>query len=507
LNNPVFQKQLNRYFWLIVTLQLCLWSILPLFIRHSLGNDLIEALAWGRQFAWGYDKNPFLPGFLAHLGGLFGLNGFVIYLIQQLFIVLGIWSVKELTFELTNNSGYALVASAALLLCSSYNLDVQIYNDNYILQGLLPFSALFFYRGIKKNNLKQWLLSAGSLGLATLAKYSAVLFLPVYALYLLLAPKARGYYFSSKPYLALLLYGILLLPNIIWLYHQNFNALQYAFIARGLLHQLEYSRYLNNNLDFLLNLLLEILPTLLALFIAIEYKKNVPNSSFPQTPNKEFSATLYSCLLGFGPLILLYIAASLLGFFLYREWGSSLLSFLGTALLSIFHPRISQRSVMRFVVFNATIMVSFGIGYVIVSEKNDAGAYPGPEIAKSATQLWHRYYASPLLYVGGDRYTAGYIGYYSKDKPQIWLEWNSNNSPWINKKTILCKGALFAIGSGHTVQHFFKGTQFPAFIHQQFPNLIIFPLQSFSWYRNHTHQPPIKIRFALLPPDKSYCSA
>ncbi|WP_218814417.1 glycosyltransferase family 39 protein [Rickettsiella endosymbiont of Dermanyssus gallinae] len=496
--------QLKRYFWLIMLLQLLLWSFLPVFIRHTIGNDLIEALTWGHQFQWGYDKNPFLPGMLAHLGGLLGFNGFGVYFIQQLFILLGVWSVRALTFDLTNNSASAFIAAVALLLCSAYNVDVQIYNDNYILQGLLPLSVLFFYRGVKNNDLKYWLFSAAILALATLAKYSAILLLPLYALYLLLSSERKKHYFSAKPYLALLLYGLVLLPNLIWLYQQDFNALSYAFLARGLLNQLGYLQYLNNNLDFLLNFLIIILPSLFALLVVIEYKKNVNNIPVPSSITSD--AYLYSFLMGLGPIVLLFILASLLSFSLHREWGSTFISFLGSAFFIFFKPRISQRSINRFTIFIVTVMLSFGLGYMIVSLKNDSGAYPGSEIAKAATQVWHSHYAEKLAYVAGDRYTAGYIGYYSADKPQVWMEWNASTSPWIDKKKLRCKGALFVIESGHTVQHFFKGTQFPSFVRNQFANLIQLPEQSFAWYRNHTQQNPIQVRFALLPPDKNYCN-
>ncbi|MES2998303.1 MAG: glycosyltransferase family 39 protein [Pseudomonadota bacterium] len=505
---PKFQLHLKRLFWSIALLQLGMWTILPIFIRHSVGNDLIEALTWGHQFQWGYDKNPFLPGFLAHLGGLFGSRSIGIYFLQQLFILLGVWSVRTLTFELSNNAAYAFIASLALLLCGAYNLDVQIYNDNYILQGLLPLSALFFYRGVKNNDLKQWLFSAIILGLATLAKYSAILYLPLYALYLLLAPQGRKHYFSIKPYLALLLYALILLPNIIWLTQQDFNALSYAFLARGLLNQLAYSQYLNNNLDFLLTILVQTLPLFLAILIAIKYKKNADSTDVQQyysVKDEGVRPRLFSGLLGVGPICLLFILASLLGFSLHREWGSTFIGFLVTAFFAIFQPAISQRSITRFTLFIITVMLSFGLGYLIVSIKQDTGAYPGPEIAKYATQLWHVRYGTKLSYVAGDRYTAGYIGYYSTDKPQVWMEWNSKHSPWINQKAMRCKGALFVIESGHTVQHFFKGNHFPVFVREQFPKLIVLPLQSFTWYRNHTHQQNIEIRFGLLAPDKSYC--
>ncbi|MDQ8040178.1 MAG: glycosyltransferase family 39 protein, partial [Rickettsiella sp.] len=370
LNNKC-KKTLNlqQIFWLIALLQLCLWSFLPVFIRHSIGNDLIEALSWGRQFEWGYDKNPFLPGLMAHIGGLFGHNGWGIYCIQQLFILLGIWSVKLLTLELTDNHAYAFIAATVLLLCASYNIEVQIYNDNYILQGLLPLSALFFYRALKNDNLKQWLFSATILGLATLAKYSAIIFIPIYALYLLLSPQRKKIFFSIKPYLALLLYSLILLPNLIWLYSRDYNALIYAFFTRGLLQELSYLQYLNNNLSFLVISLIQMLPALLALLITIEYKKNSIGIYSLQASTAFTSGNsnplLYSCLLGLGPISLLFLLATLLGFSLQREWGTTFISFLGTAFLTIFQPAISQHSIKRFIFFTITVMLSFALGYII----------------------------------------------------------------------------------------------------------------------------------------------
>lgn len=304
--------------------------------------------------------------------------------------------------------------------------------------------------------------------------------------------------------MALLLYGLLLLPNLIWLYQQDFNALSYAFIARGLLNQLSYLQYLTNNLNFLLTFIITILPSLFALLVAIEYKKTA-NTDYLSSPKTAANTYLYSFLLGIGLISLLFIVATLLSFSLHREWGSTFISFLGTAFIIFFRPTISSRSINRFTLFTVTMMLSFGIGYIIISLKNDTGTYPGLEIAKSATQVWHSHYETKLAYVAGDRYTAGYIGYYSLDKPQVWMEWNSSTQPWIDNKKLRCKGVLFVIESGHTVQHFFKGTQFPTFVRNQFPNLIQLPEKSFIWYRNHTQQAPIKVRFGLVPPDKADC--
>jgi len=502
-----FSSHLERLFWLLALLHLCLWSILPVFIRHATTGDLIEALTWGRQFEWGYDKNPFLVGSLAYLGGLFGNSGIGIYFIQQLFILLGIWSVKQLTLKLTNNRSYAFISATVLLIVFCFNFEVQINNDNYVLQGLLPLSALFFYDAIKKQSLKYWFFSAISLGLATLAKYSAVIFLPLYTFFLLLT-KNRKYFLSSKPYLALLLYGFMLLPHLIWLYQHNFTTINYAFLARGELHQHSHLQYLGNHIVFLLSILIELFPVTLLLLTAIEYRKRSDINFLAERDIvfklSENSERFFIYLFGLAPIILLFTLANMFGFSLRLEWIDPFLCFLVSIFFVIFQPTISQRSITRYTLCLITLMLGIVLGYIMVSKQRHVGSYPAPEIAKFATQLWHKYYKKRLLYVAGDRYTAGYIAYYSTDKPQVWMEWNMYTSPWIVLNRLRCEGALFVIEHGHPAHQWYTGINFPTLVQKQFPRLIVFPLQSFKWYHNVLKE-PVTLRFGFLPPDKSYC--
>lgn len=478
-------------------LQLLLWSFVPIFIRHSTTNDLIEALVWGRQFEWGYDKNPFLVGVLAHIGGLVANNGFGVYLIQQLFIILGVWSTKQLTFELTANKSYAFVSATALLLYFFYNFEVQLFNDNYILLGLLPFSALCFYLGVNNNDLKNWLFSAASLALATLAKYSAIFFLPVYFFYLVFSKKGRGYLFSSKPYLAFLLFGLMLIPHLIWLNQHDFYPFHYAFIERGALKQLSNLQNLLFSVSSLFSSLLKMLPGLLAIITAIEYKRGLGVKLLNSND------TFFSCLLGFGPIIFFFLLASILGFLIQIEWFVPFLSFVGTAFFVIFKPPISKHSINRYIIVLITLMIITNFSYILVSKKRTELHYPGPEMAKFATQLWHTQYQTKLSYIAGNRFPAGYIAFYSSDKPQVWTEWDTTRSSWIDLHVLRCKGALFVTEKFNARLH--ETPDFPAQIRQQFPELHNFPIQIFKWYRNPANKPPIKVRFALLPPNKDYC--
>src|SRR5580700_6300190 len=93
------QTTLNtqRWFNIFILIHLIGWTLIPLLIRHNLPLDSIEGTIWGHQLEWGYDKNPYLNGWLTalatHIGGQ---SGWMIYLFSQFSVVLCFWAVWQL---------------------------------------------------------------------------------------------------------------------------------------------------------------------------------------------------------------------------------------------------------------------------------------------------------------------------------------------------------------------------------------------------------------------------
>lgn len=500
------EKYLHRIFLLFISLHTLIWTVTPVFIRDALSDDFIEAVSWGHQFAFGYDKNPWVPGFLAHLGiVLGGESGIGIYFIQGLFIAAGFYGVWRLMLR-CSGPVYALIAVLMYEACACYSIDLQVYNDNYILMGLLPLASFTLYEAVHRNRWRDWLLSGALTALAIMAKYDAALFALSMLVYLTLHPNRRKFFASPRPYAAMGLAILIMLPNIHWLSQNHFQTLEYAFFERAGLSKHSWNEPLRANLVFALEAAVAFLPTLILAAFAILPLKNTTKQAFrvaQQHGTHDDIAFIFWA--GFGPILLLLVLGFGLGLVLHREWGNTFMSFWGAFILLRWHPVVTQAALQRFIAATFAVMLILPAGYLLISLHKDTGNFPAREAAQKAIDIWHRYYKQPLRYVAGDRYTAGHIALYSPDKPALWMEWNSQVSPWIDLTDVRCHGALFVQDSGHTRQHFYQGKKFPLFVRKNFPSLQMVKPIPLQWRRNRLKRPDIIMYIAILPPDKKAC--
>ena len=141
MNIPSRIRLYPALFYSVALLHLVLWTLLPVFARFTLSHDAIEAFVWSQHLTWGYDKNPYFVGWVTHFAfWLSHGNVWGYYFIQQLFIVLGLWSIWQLSRRLFGEKT-ALVATFVLEGCLYFTAYVMINNDNFLLLGLLPFAA------------------------------------------------------------------------------------------------------------------------------------------------------------------------------------------------------------------------------------------------------------------------------------------------------------------------------------------------------------------------------
>ena len=136
--------RLSFLFSCAILIFIAAWTLLPALIRHELPPDLIEAYIWGHPFFLGNDKNPWLPAAFVKAGiWLGGSSGVGIYLLQSLVVSLGFWCIYRLTTRIANPI-YGLIATFSLFACAAYTVEIQIFNDNYLLMGLIPVATLCF---------------------------------------------------------------------------------------------------------------------------------------------------------------------------------------------------------------------------------------------------------------------------------------------------------------------------------------------------------------------------
>ncbi len=63
----IYKKQIKNFFYIFLTIHLILWTLIPYLTNNNLPLDTIEALAWGSNLDWGFNKHPPMSAFMVEI--------------------------------------------------------------------------------------------------------------------------------------------------------------------------------------------------------------------------------------------------------------------------------------------------------------------------------------------------------------------------------------------------------------------------------------------------------
>ena len=131
-------------FYIFITTHLFLWTLIPSLTNYNLPLDTIEALAWGSNLDWGFNKHP--PGsafFPEVFYQIFGPQDWAYYLLSQIFVVIAFVVVFKFAEELFKNKILSLISILLLEGIFFYNFTTPEFNVNVC---QLPFwSSCVYY--------------------------------------------------------------------------------------------------------------------------------------------------------------------------------------------------------------------------------------------------------------------------------------------------------------------------------------------------------------------------
>lgn len=481
----------DRWLYGFIFLHVLLWTLAPALVRYTLPMDAMEGATWGHQLEWGYDKNPFLNGWLTELAiFLGGKSGWMVYLFSQICIAACFWVVWQFGKKILNPS-YALLAVILLAGIQYYNLHAIDFNDNTLETGLWPLTAWFFYLALERQKVKDWVLTGLFAGLAMMAKYYTVLLLIPMLFFLLYRSENRQSFSRPGIYWALLVFFLIVTPHFIWLLQHDFITVSYAVERVSALPS--WTNHFTFPSIFAWQQIEAFLPVLLLVAILMMGKK-------PFVAQSRISVTDYDkeflFLIGLGPYLLTVLLAAVVGMKLRAGWGAPLLSFWPLILLIIVQPQLTVARLYRFLVL---IVILLGAGVAVYcfslhkAGNQSSANYPGAIIARKLTQQWHESYHTKLEYVAGPRWLAGNIAFYSIDEPTVYIDWNSKVSPWVSEEKLKQKGGIFVweITNGMT--------EVPTTLLQRYPDLKNYQIQHYPWLRDQKGH-PVVIGVAFLQP-------
>ena len=168
----ITKKNINRYYFLFLASHLLLWTLIPSFTNVNLPLDTIEALAWGSDLAWGFNKHPPFSAFAVEaFYKIFGSQDWAYYLLSQLFVVCAFILVFNFSLQFFKDVNLAFLSILLLEGIFFYNYTTPEFNVNI---SQLPFWALSIFltwRCIKNDNIKDYFFLGISIGLGILSKY------------------------------------------------------------------------------------------------------------------------------------------------------------------------------------------------------------------------------------------------------------------------------------------------------------------------------------------------
>ena len=408
----IAKKNITKVFFLFLLFHLFLWTLIPSISNINLPLDTIEALAWGSNLDWGFNKHPPFSAFAVEIFYLiFGSNDWAYYLLSQIFVIVAFVYVWKFSNEIFEEKIYSLLSILILSGIYFYNFTTPEFNVNV---SQLPFWALtvyFFWKGTNSNNKINWILFGIFSALGFLSKYLFIYILASLFIYFILNLKKYKIFFPNYC-LSIFVSLLIVIPHFIWLNENNFVTIIYG-LSRSDLNDPTLINHLKNPAIFLIKQILILLPFFL--MISVILKKIKLKFRFK---NKKIFFLISINLI---PIFLVLITSVITGAKIRTMWMTPFYLFFGTLFFEIFRNNINLKKIKRFYIIFMFFFILSPLTYLGVSmiDKTKRTDYEGKEIARLVQNKWNENFINEIKIVIGDEWSAGNLSYHLNSRP-IW---------------------------------------------------------------------------------------
>ena len=189
----IAKKDINKVFGIFLFSHLLIWVLVPTISNQNLPLDTIEALAWGSNLDWGFNKHPPLSAFAVEIFyQIFGNQDWAYYFLSQLFVVSTFVIIFKFSEDFFENKVHSLISVLLLEGIFFYNFTTPEFNVNVCQLPFWALSVYYCWQGLKKKDSLSWLLFGLFAGLGVLSKYLFVYLLiaiDIFFIYLIIKKK------------------------------------------------------------------------------------------------------------------------------------------------------------------------------------------------------------------------------------------------------------------------------------------------------------------------------
>ena len=405
---------IKNIFYIFITMHLILWTAIPSITNNNLPLDTIEALAWGSNLDWGFNKHPPASAFFLEIFyQVFGSNDWAYYLLSQIFVVTTFFIVFNFAEKIFNNKILSLISVFLLEGIYFYNFTTPEFNVNVC---QLPFwAACVFYSWKLFNNKEIDLKDCLWLGL-----FASIGFLSKYLfIYLLIAIDLLFFYiifikkykkFDFKYLISLEVFIVLLVPHFIWLINNDFVTITYGLARTGL----ENSSILDHliyPMTFLIKQIGILIPFFIMSFFLIK--------RFKFKISLKDKKLLFLIFINLAPIALMFLTSFITGSKIRTMWMTPFYLFFGVLVVYIFQAQINLKRLNKFIsAFLILFFISpFLYAYISITEKDKRTDYLGKQIAIKTQYAWSQDHKEPINVVLGNEWLAGNLSYHLESRP------------------------------------------------------------------------------------------
>ena len=412
----IYKTNINKLLYIFLTIHLILWTLIPTLTNQNLPLDTIEALAWGSNLDWGFNKHPPASAFFVEIFyHIFGSNDWAYYFLSQIFIIVSFFIVWKFSNEFFENKNLSLFSVLLIEAIYFYNFTSPEFNVNVC---QLPFWALTVYYSwkiyIKKNtDVKDCILLGVFAAFGFLSKYLFIYLLisiDLLFFYLIFIKKDRKYNFNYL--IPLIVFIILIIPHIIWLTNNDYITISYGLHRTGL-SEPNFIDHIKLPIIFLVKQIVILIPFfILSFFLVAKLKFNLK-----LTDRK----LLFLLTINLLPIFLMFMTSLFLGAKIRTMWMTPYYLFFGTLIVYIFQKHIKLKKIKNFCLAFVFLFLLSPIiyAYISISQIDKRTDYPGKEIANKVQKKWDLEFDEPITVVLGNEWNAGNLSYHLKSSP-VW---------------------------------------------------------------------------------------
>ena len=428
------KKNILFIFNLFLLTHLLIWTLVPFFSNKNLPLDVIEALAWGTNLDWGWDKHPPLSVFFPEIFyQLFGNQDWAYYLLSQIFVVFSFVAIFKLAKEFLKNETYALISVFLLEGIYFYNFTTPEFNVNVCQIPFWSLTVYYSWQSFKNDKIHNWILLGLFAGLGVLSKYLFI--------YLLLGIKLFFIYylkkdkkFNFKYLVPIIVFLLVLSPHLKWLVDNDYRTMAYGLKRTSL----ESSTFLNHfiyPLKFIFKQIGIVLPFFILLSLILK--------KFKFKINQRDEKSIFLIFITFVPILLMFITSLIFAANIRTMWMTPFYLFFGLFFIYHFKNSIDLNFLKRFIFSFLFIFILSPAAYLYISILKDDKRtnYPGKEIAYLVQNRWNKNFVNNIAIVVGDEWVAGNLSYHLQSRPR----WFNNLEPKL--KDLKLNGGVIYTGN------------------------------------------------------------